>query len=250
MAGSPPTRLVERIFFKLLSQSESDQEELYSIAEQESHNCLAYMNEEKKEGLRHLSTTLQVYLSEENHDLSLFPPGLDPISLLARVTCNCFGISDGELQVVGVGLYPRRLTISYTDILATSKERRSQVWEELLQESQALLHRYADVIPGRNFYVLRLLNLAMDACISLDDYEYSNRALESYKFYFSDPHLFRAVELLWVGKLQHYLSRLEEAQGSFTQAYDIMKVTHGTACTQTNEVRRKLSKCQTELGRV
>uniref|UniRef100_A0A8C1XIQ6 [histone H3]-lysine(4) N-trimethyltransferase n=1 Tax=Cyprinus carpio TaxID=7962 RepID=A0A8C1XIQ6_CYPCA len=316
-----------------LGQSESDQEDLYSIAEHQSH--LADMSEEKKEGLGHLCTTLQLYLGEENHDLSQLPPGLDPVSLLARVTCNCFSISDGELQDVGVGLYPsmsllnhdcqpncvmifegkrltlravrlirpcEELTISYTDILATSKERRShlqeqyhflcqctrcttedkdcdmlagekaawtslrdaiphmeqlqseQRWEELLKESQALLHRYADVVPDRNIYVLRLLDLAMDACISLGDYEtaleYGHRALEPYKLYYSDPHPSRAVELLRVGKLQHYLSRLEEAQGTFTQAYDIMKVTHGTDHALTNEVRRKLSECQAELGQV
>ncbi|KAL0169804.1 hypothetical protein M9458_034400, partial [Cirrhinus mrigala] len=49
---------------------------------------------------------------------------------------------------------------------------------------QALLHKCTDVVPDRNIYVLRLLDLAMDACISLDDYEtalkYGNRALESY----------------------------------------------------------------------
>ncbi|XP_016129532.1 histone-lysine N-methyltransferase SMYD3-like [Sinocyclocheilus grahami] len=131
---------------------------------------------------------------------------------------------------------------------------RIRGWEELLKESQAFLHRYADVVPDRNIYVLRLLDLAMDACISLDDYEtaleYGSRALESYKLYYSDPHPSRAVELLRVGKLQHYQGRLEEAQGSFTQAYDIMKVTHGTAHALTNEVSRKLSECQAELGRV
>ncbi|KAK7142680.1 hypothetical protein R3I94_012132 [Phoxinus phoxinus] len=326
-------RLVARIIFKLLSQPKSDQEELYSIAEHQSH--LADMSEEKKEGLGHLCTTLQVYLGEENCNLSELPSGLDPIGLLARVTCNCFSISDGELQDLGVGLYPsmsllnhdcqpncvmifegkrltlravkvirpcEELTISYSDVLAPSKERRSRLqeqyhflcqcarctaedkdcdmlagettawtslrdaiphleqlqseqhWDELLKESRALLHRYADVIPDRNIYVLRLLDLAMDACISLDHYEtaleYGNRALGPYKLYFSDPHPSRAVELLRVGKLQHYLSRLKEAHGSFTQAYDIMKVTHGTEHALTDEVRRKLSECQAELGEV
>ncbi|XP_077095121.1 histone-lysine N-methyltransferase SMYD3 [Siphateles boraxobius] len=326
-------RLVARIIFKLLSQSKNEQEELYSIAEHQSH--LADMSEEKKEGLGHLCTTLQVYLGEENCNLSELPSGLDPISLLARVTCNCFSISDGELQDLGVGLYPsmsllnhdchpncvmifegkrltlravkvirpcEELTISYTDVLAPSKERRSRLqeqyhflcqcarcttedkdcdmlagettawtslrdaiphleqlqseqhWEELLKESRALLHRYADVIPDRNIYVLRVLDLAMDACISLDHYEtaleYGNRALGPYKLYFSDPHPSRALELLRVGKLQHYLARLKEAHGSFTQAYDIMKVTHGTEHVLTDEVRRKLSECQAELGEV
>uniref|UniRef100_Q32LV8 [histone H3]-lysine(4) N-trimethyltransferase n=1 Tax=Danio rerio TaxID=7955 RepID=Q32LV8_DANRE len=276
-------RLVARIIFKLLSQSESDQEELYSIAEHQSH--LADMSEEKTEGLKHLCTTLQVYLAEENCDLSRLPSGLDPVSLLARVTCNCFSISDGELQDVGVGLYPsmsllnhdcqpncimmfegkrltlravrvirsaEELTISYTDILAPSKDRRSQHWDELLKESQALLHRHSDVVPDRNIYMLRLLDLAMDACISLDDYEtaleYGNRALGPYKLYFSDPHPSRAVELLRVGKLQHFLGRLEEARGSFTQAYSIMSVTHGAAHALTNQVQRRLSECQAELN--
>uniref|UniRef100_A0A673M881 [histone H3]-lysine(4) N-trimethyltransferase n=1 Tax=Sinocyclocheilus rhinocerous TaxID=307959 RepID=A0A673M881_9TELE len=240
-------RLVARIIFKLLSQSESDQEELYSIVEHQSH--LADMSEEKKEGLRHLCTTLQVYLGEENHDLSQLPPGLDPISLLARVTCNCFSISDGELQDVGVGLYPsmpllthdcqpncvmifegKRLTLRAVRLIRPCEEvqhikrRLSSFLIELLKESQALLHRYTDVVPDRNALTLLL--------------------------YYSDPHPSRAVELLRVGKLQHYQGRLEEAQGSFTQAYDIMKVTHGTAHALTNEVSRKLSECQAELGRV
>uniref|UniRef100_A0A9J8CTZ8 [histone H3]-lysine(4) N-trimethyltransferase n=1 Tax=Cyprinus carpio carpio TaxID=630221 RepID=A0A9J8CTZ8_CYPCA len=263
-------RLLTRIIFKLLGQSESDQEDLYSIAEHQSH--LADMSEEKKEGLGHLCTTLQLYLGEENHDLSQLPPGLDPVSLLARVTCNCFSISDGELQDVGVGLYPsmsllnhdcqpncvmifegKRLTLRAVRLIRPCEEVHFFLIE-LLKESQALLHRYADVVPDRNIYVLRLLDLAMDACISLGDYEtaleYGHRALEPYKLYYSDPHPSRAVELLRVGKLQHYLSRLEEAQGSFTQAYDIMKVTHGTDHALTNEVRRKLSECQAELGQV
>uniref|UniRef100_A0A8C1ZAL5 [histone H3]-lysine(4) N-trimethyltransferase n=1 Tax=Cyprinus carpio TaxID=7962 RepID=A0A8C1ZAL5_CYPCA len=270
--ATDPHRLVRlRIIFKLLSQSERDQEELYSIAEHQSHK---YMSEEKKEGLRHLCTTLQVYLGEENHDLSQLPRPRQPPRL---------SISDGELQDVGVGLYPSAADCntpcllmfqatflilatvvfiihfslflqSLFHFLIVSLTVYSKGWEELLQESQSLLHKYADVVPDRNVYVLRLLDLAMDTCICLDDFEtvleYSNRALESYKLIYSDPHPSRAVELLRLGKLQHYLSRLDEAQGSFTQAYDIMKVTHRMDRTLTNEVRRKLSECQAELGRV
>ncbi|XP_051723627.1 histone-lysine N-methyltransferase SMYD3 [Ctenopharyngodon idella] len=326
-------RLVARVIFKLLSQSKSDEEELFSIAEHQSH--LVDMSEEKKKGLGHLCRTLEIYLGEEYCGLSELPSGLDPISLFARVTCNCFSISDGEQQYVGVGLYPsmsllnhncqpncvmmfegkrlelravrvirpcEELTISYIDVLAPTNERRSQLqeqfhflcqctrcttedkdcdmlagettawtslrdavlhldqlqleqhWEELLKESQALLNRYTDVIPDRNIYVLRLLDLAIDACISLEDYEtaleYGNRALGPYKLYYTDPHPSRAVELLRVGKLQHYLGQLKEAQESFTQAYDIMKVTHGMEHALANEVRRKLSECQAELGGV
>ncbi|XP_055029268.2 histone-lysine N-methyltransferase SMYD3 [Misgurnus anguillicaudatus] len=326
-------RLVARIIFTLLSQSKSDKDELYSLTEHQSH--LEDMCDEKREGLEHLCSTLLVYLGEENCNVSQLPPGLEPINLLARVTCNCFSISDGELQDVAVGLYPsmsllnhdcqpncvmmfegkrlmlravrvigacEELTISYTDVLAPSTERQThlqeqyhflcqckrctthdrdsemlageksawtalkdsiphleqlqseQNWDELLRESETLLHRYADDLPDKNIYVLRLLNLAVDACISLDDYEkalkYGNRALVPYKIYYTDPHPSKAVELLRVGKLQHYLGRVEEAQRTFTLAYDIMKVTHGAEHALTNEVTRKLGECQAELGRV
>uniref|UniRef100_A0A8C1CGV5 [histone H3]-lysine(4) N-trimethyltransferase n=2 Tax=Cyprinus carpio TaxID=7962 RepID=A0A8C1CGV5_CYPCA len=296
------------IIFKLVCDIRSLQTHSKSVLKLPQGLRLFYRH--KKEGLRRLCTTLQVYLGEENHDLSQLPrPRQPPRLSLSSVTWNCFSIGDGELQDVGVGLYPsaadcnspcllmfQALTISYIDIFATSKEKllhlqeqyhflcqcsrcstedkdcdmlaeekmaltslreqlqSEQRWEELLQESQSLLHKYADVVLDRNVYVLRLLDLAMDACICLDDFEtvleYSNRALESYKLIYSDPHPSRAVELLRLGKLQHYLSRLEEAQGSFTQAYDIMKVTHRMDRTLTNEVRRKLSECQAELGRV
>ncbi|XP_073783522.1 histone-lysine N-methyltransferase SMYD3 isoform X2 [Danio rerio] len=216
---------------------------------------------------------------------------------------NCIMMFEGKrltLRAVRVIRSAEELTISYTDILAPSKDRRSQLqeqyhfrceckrcstedkdcemlsgeksawtsikdsihhleqlqseqhWDELLKESQALLHRHSDVVPDRNIYMLRLLDLAMDACISLDDYEtaleYGNRALGPYKLYFSDPHPSRAVELLRVGKLQHFLGRLEEARGSFTQAYSIMSVTHGAAHALTNQVQRRLSECQAELN--
>ncbi|XP_041038936.1 histone-lysine N-methyltransferase SMYD3 isoform X4 [Carcharodon carcharias] len=80
--------------------------------------------------------------------------------MLGQVTCNCFTISDGEMQEIGVGLYPsmsllnhscdpncvivfegkqlqlhavrqiqanEELTISYIDVMATSQERRRQL---------------------------------------------------------------------------------------------------------------------------
>uniref|UniRef100_A0A8C1CFP1 [histone H3]-lysine(4) N-trimethyltransferase n=2 Tax=Cyprinus carpio TaxID=7962 RepID=A0A8C1CFP1_CYPCA len=263
------------IIFKLVCDIRSLQTHSKSVLKLPQGLRLFYRH--KKEGLRRLCTTLQVYLGEENHDLSQLPrPRQPPRLSLSSVTWNCFSIGDGELQDVGVGLYPSAadcnspcllmfqatflilatvvFTIHFSLFLIVSLTVYSKGWEELLQESQSLLHKYADVVLDRNVYVLRLLDLAMDACICLDDFEtvleYSNRALESYKLIYSDPHPSRAVELLRLGKLQHYLSRLEEAQGSFTQAYDIMKVTHRMDRTLTNEVRRKLSECQAELGRV
>uniref|UniRef100_A0AAR2LM31 [histone H3]-lysine(4) N-trimethyltransferase n=1 Tax=Pygocentrus nattereri TaxID=42514 RepID=A0AAR2LM31_PYGNA len=322
-------RLTARIIFRLLSDPAADGEELYSIAEHQPH--LEDMSDEQREGLTHLCSTLKIYLGQENTDRSL-PNGLTPISLLARVTCNCFSISNGELQDVGVGLYPsmsllnhdcrpncvvvflgrrlqlravrhiqpnEELTISYTEVLAPRVERRVQLqqqyhflcqcqrcsredtdcdllagdetvwmilreklpqleklqaenqWEELLKESESLVSTHAGAVPDSNVYLLRLLDLAMDACISLDQYEnalgFGNRTLGPYQLHYPDPHPSRAVELLRVGKLQHYLGKLEDAQTNFRQAYDVMKVTHGTDHPLINEVRRKLEECQAEL---
>ncbi|KAA0710908.1 Histone-lysine N-methyltransferase SMYD3 [Triplophysa tibetana] len=167
-----------------------------------------------------------------------------------QVTCNCFSISDGELQDVGVGLYPsmsllnhdcrpncvmmfegktlklrairviracEELTISYTDVLAPCPERHSHLQEQYhflcqckrcstadrdremlageksawmslrdsiphlqqLQSEQRILYRRI-TLPDTG-----LLDLATDACISLDDYEraleYGSRALQPYK---------------------------------------------------------------------
>uniref|UniRef100_A0AAR2L0B6 [histone H3]-lysine(4) N-trimethyltransferase n=1 Tax=Pygocentrus nattereri TaxID=42514 RepID=A0AAR2L0B6_PYGNA len=324
-------RLTARIIFRLTSQVEWGVCVCVCVCV-----CadLEDMSDEQREGLTHLCSTLKIYLGQENTDRSL-PNGLTPISLLARVTCNCFSISNGELQDVGVGLYPsmsllnhdcrpncvvvflgrrlqlravrhiqpnEELTISYTEVLAPRVERRVQLqqqyhflcqcqrcsredtdcdllagdetvwmilreklpqleklqaenqWEELLKESESLVSTHAGAVPDSNVYLLRLLDLAMDACISLDQYEnalgFGNRTLGPYQLHYPDPHPSRAVELLRVGKLQHYLGKLEDAQTNFRQAYDVMKVTHGTDHPLINEVRRKLEECQAELRMV
>ncbi|KAG7279948.1 hypothetical protein CRUP_009923 [Coryphaenoides rupestris] len=95
----------------MLNSSVKQSEELYTIEEHESH--LSSMSEQKRLGLSQLADMLQIYLQREIPDLmkemtsSLPPSCQDPLSLLAKVTCNCFTISDEELKEVGVGLYPR-----------------------------------------------------------------------------------------------------------------------------------------------
>ncbi|KAK3563582.1 hypothetical protein QTP86_030933 [Hemibagrus guttatus] len=230
-----------------------------------------------------------------------------------KVICNCFSVSDGELQDVGLGLYPsmsllnhncrpncvmmfsrkklelravrriqqyEELCISYTDILAPRVERRTQLmdqfhflcqcqrcsndqsdctmlggeesrwmiirhsmphletlqheekWVELQKVCQALICSNSPAVPDSNVYMLRVLNSLMDACISLSQYEtalqYGTRTLNAYMLHYPDPHPSHAVQLLRVAKLQHYCGDVEQAERTFTQAYNVMKVTHGT----------------------
>ncbi|KAG9268984.1 histone-lysine N-methyltransferase SMYD3-like [Astyanax mexicanus] len=325
----PPdsVRLTARIIFRLVSDPQADAAELYSLSEHQSH--LEDMSDDQRAGLSDLCRVLDMYLGEENANPAL-PTHLTPINLLARVTCNCFSISNGELQDIGVGLYPsmsllnhdcrpncvmvflgkrlqlravrniqptEELTISYTEVLVPRVERRTQLqqqyhfqcqcqrcttentdaemlvgdegvwlslkdrlqdleklqtdqkWEELLKECETLLA--GDAVPDANVYRLRLLDLAMDASISLDQYqkalEFGIRTLEPYRLHYPDPHPCRGVELLRVGKLQHYLGKVEEAQSSFRQAYDVMKVTHGAEHPLVAVVQRKLEECRAEL---
>uniref|UniRef100_A0A8C7WM80 [histone H3]-lysine(4) N-trimethyltransferase n=1 Tax=Oryzias sinensis TaxID=183150 RepID=A0A8C7WM80_9TELE len=93
-------RLAARLIFTLVSSSK---EELYSIDEHESH--LDSMPEQKKEGLSELATMLELYMETEIPDLKQRMTSELPLSC-REVTCNCFTISDGELQEIGVGLYP------------------------------------------------------------------------------------------------------------------------------------------------
>uniref|UniRef100_UPI00398F2751 histone-lysine N-methyltransferase SMYD3 n=1 Tax=Pristiophorus japonicus TaxID=55135 RepID=UPI00398F2751 len=151
-------RLVARIIFKLLTGSPCSSEELYSVSDLQSN--IKEMSEEMKGGLGQLTVMLQFYMKEELHDASQLPPGLNLLHLFGQVTCNCFTVSDGEMQEVGVGLYPsmsllnhscdpncvivfegkqlqlhavrqiqadEELTVSYIDVMATSQERRRQI---------------------------------------------------------------------------------------------------------------------------
>ncbi|XP_031436117.1 histone-lysine N-methyltransferase SMYD3 [Clupea harengus] len=128
-----------------------------------------------------------------------------------------------------------------------------QKWAELLSEGVSLVDRHGDAVPDTNIYLLRLLDLLLDACISLGQYHtalrFGTRTVEPYRLYYPDPHPARGVQLMRVGKLQHLLGGVEEALKTFRQAYDIMKMTHGTEHTLTNELQGKLGECQAELNR-
>ncbi|XP_067149430.1 histone-lysine N-methyltransferase SMYD3 isoform X2 [Apteryx mantelli] len=110
----PPdsVRLAGRIVFKLLRPSVCLSEKLYSFSDLQSNT--EQLSEEMKEGLRHLAQTLQLYLKAEIQDASQLPPAIDFFQIFTKVTCNCFTISNGEMQDVGVGLYPSMSLLNHS----------------------------------------------------------------------------------------------------------------------------------------
>ncbi|XP_074078949.1 histone-lysine N-methyltransferase SMYD3 isoform X2 [Macrotis lagotis] len=181
----PPdsVRLLGKVVFKLLRESSCASEKLYSFFDLESN--IKNLSEEKKDGLRHLAVTLQLYLKEEIPDTSQLPSAFDIFESFAKVICNGFTISNGEMQEVGVGLYPsmsllnhscdpncvivfegpnlflravrniqlgEELTICYLDVLMPTVERQKQLKEQYcfdcdcpLCQTQA---RDADMLAG------------------------------------------------------------------------------------------------------
>ncbi|XP_049910519.1 histone-lysine N-methyltransferase SMYD3 isoform X1 [Epinephelus moara] len=330
-------RLAARLIFALLSPLKSSSEELYTLEEHESH--LSSMPEQKKQGLCQLAAMLEMYLQQEIPDLatevtSTLPPSCrEPLSLIAKVTCNCFTISDGELQEIGVGLYPSlsllnhdcrpncvmvfvgtklqlravqdinpedELTISYIETLSLKEDRQRQLedqylftchcqhcdsqdkdglmlsgeestwrllkealtrleglkaeskWQALQESCSHLLSTVGGDVPDENLYKLRMTDMALDACIHLGHWEealtYGEKSLPIYRQYYPDPHPVHGVQLIRVGKLQHYLEHIEDALDTFKQAYQIMKVTHGHDHPMTTDLLMKMEECHTEMG--
>ncbi|KAK2854211.1 hypothetical protein Q5P01_006872, partial [Channa striata] len=248
------------------------------------------------------------------------------------VTCNCFTISDGELQETGVGLYPslsllnhdcwpncvmvfegrklqlralrdissaEELTISYIETLALTEDRLRQLedqyhftcrcqrcdsrdkdelmligkeaswhqlkealprmerlkadsdWGALLESCSRLLSAVGGDVPDENLYKLRMTDMALDASIHLGHWEealrYGQKTLPVYRQYYPEPHPVHGVQLMRVGKLQHYLEHIEDALETFKQAYEIIKLTHGDDHPLTTDMLRKMDECRHEL---
>uniref|UniRef100_A0A8C5MWQ2 SET and MYND domain containing 3 n=1 Tax=Leptobrachium leishanense TaxID=445787 RepID=A0A8C5MWQ2_9ANUR len=174
-------------------------------------------------------------------DLVKHPLILDILCLFLQVTCNSFTISDGEMQDVGVGLYPSMSLLNHScdpncvivfegkclhlrtvkeipkgeedkDMLA-GDEQASKSMEmalakgiEVLAMCKALLT--SSQLPDRNIHQLKVLDSAMDACIKLGLWEeallFGLRTLQPYSLYYSDYHPVKAIQMMKVGKLQHY----------------------------------------------
>ncbi|KAM4744920.1 histone-lysine N-methyltransferase SMYD3 isoform 2-T2 [Anableps anableps] len=329
-------RLAAGLIFALLNPPKTVGNELYTLEEHESH--LNSMSEQKKHGLSQLASMLELYVQQEDSGMtqemtSALPPSCqDPLSLIAKVTCNCFTISDGELQEVGVGLYlslsllnhdcqpncvmvfegkrlqlravrdispKEEITISYIETLSLIEERQRQLeeqyhfichcqrcnsrkeegfmlsgeeekwhqlkvdlprleglktesnWAMLLESCSNLLSAAGAEVPNENLYKLRVTDMALDAAIHLGQWEealrYGMKTLPSYRLYYPDPHPVHGVQLMRVGKLQHYLEHIEDALDTFKEAYIIIRTTHGDDHHLTADLRMKMEECRQEI---
>ncbi|XP_075453191.1 histone-lysine N-methyltransferase SMYD3 isoform X2 [Ascaphus truei] len=313
-----------------LEQPDCASEELYSVSNLQSN--IKELNDEMKEGLGHLATTLELYLKKEIQDASQLPPGFHILEYFGKVTCNSFTISDGEMQDVGVGLYPsmsllnhscdpncvivfegrhillrtvkeipmgEELTISYIDVKVNTHMRQNQLQrqycficdchrcqsrdkdtdmlagdeqaskyvegsiarlEELQYQNEGaqaldlcktLMNNNSSRLPDKNIHQLKMLDCAMDACISLGLWEealhFGTRTLEPYSMYYSSYHPVRAVQVMKVGKLQHHQAMFPEAMQTLKQAFDIMKVTHGRDHSLVQDLIELLGDCEASL---
>lgn len=328
----PPdsVRLLGRVVVKLMEETPSESEKLYSFYDLESN--INKLTEDKKEGLRQLAMTFQLYIREEIQDPSQLPPSFDIFEGFAKLICNSFTICDAEMQEVGVGLYPsvsllnhscdpncsivfngpllllravrdvqagEELTISYLDLLMTSAERRQQLrdqycfdcdcarcltrdkdadmlagdekawkevqdslkeieelkaerkWEQVLARCQAVISSNAERLPDTNIYQLRVLDCALDACISLGQPEealsYGLRTMEPYRIFFPGCHPVRGVQVMKVGKLQLHQGMFPQAMKNLRLAFDIMRVTHGREHQLMEDLILLLEECDASI---
>ncbi|KAF0043346.1 hypothetical protein F2P81_004683 [Scophthalmus maximus] len=205
-------RLAARLIFALFSPSKGSSKELYTLEEHESH--LTSMSEQKKQGLSQLASMLELYLRQEAPDLaqemtsSLPPSCREPLSLIAK------------------------LTISYIETLSLTEDRQRQLEEQYhftchcqrcdSQDKDGLM------LSGEEA-TWRLLKEALPR-------------LEEQK-----AESLHGVQLMRVGKLQHYLEHIADALDTFKQAFQIIKLTHGDDHPLTADLLMKMEECRSEL---
>ncbi|XP_029284611.1 histone-lysine N-methyltransferase SMYD3-like [Cottoperca gobio] len=95
-----------------------------------------------------------------------------------------------------------------------------------------------------------MTDMAVDASVHLGHWEeavgYGEKTLPVYRQYYPDPHPVHGVQLMRVGKLQHYLEHIEDALDTFKQAYRIVKLTHGDDHPMTTDLLMKMEECRSE----
>ncbi|XP_064913990.1 histone-lysine N-methyltransferase SMYD3 isoform X4 [Columba livia] len=252
----PPdsVRLAGRIVFKLLRQSVCLSERLYSFSDLQTN--IEQLSEEMKDALRHLAQTLQLYLKTEIQDASYLPPAIDFFQIFTKLTisyteslmptserqkqlmrqycfeCDCLLCQNQEKDAEKLAGEEHAWKEVKNAVNEVRYPKSKEEWEKVLARCRNLLSSYKGRLPDTNIYQLKMLDCAMDACINLESWEealyYGNRTLEPYRLYYPGFHPLRAVQLMRVGKLQYSQDMFPQALETLKQAYNIMKVTHGT----------------------
>uniref|UniRef100_A0A3B5LW73 [histone H3]-lysine(4) N-trimethyltransferase n=1 Tax=Xiphophorus couchianus TaxID=32473 RepID=A0A3B5LW73_9TELE len=246
---------------------------------------LNLMSEQKKQGLSQLASMLELYVQqEEDSDLtqevtSALPTSCrDPLSLIAKVgemnikpillsvaqdkkhievlsllnhDCrpNCVMVFEGErLQLRAVqDIRPKDEDCCSFSLILVPVD-----WPALLESCCNLLSAAGAELPDENLYKLRVTDMALDAAVQLGQWEealrYGMKTLPAYRFFYPDPHPVHGVQLMRVGKLQHYLEHLEDALDTFKEAFTIMRMTHGDGHPLTSDLRMKMEECRLEMS--
>ncbi|KAJ1138361.1 hypothetical protein NDU88_004748 [Pleurodeles waltl] len=104
-------------------------------------------------------------------------------------------------------------------------------WGESLALCRAQLERNTGLVPDKNIYQLRILDYAMDACMTLNLPEealrYGYRTLEPYRYYTSGINASQALQMIKIGPLLGQQGKLLECMSMFQEAYGIMKIFYG-----------------------
>ncbi|MEQ2256318.1 hypothetical protein ILYODFUR_023028 [Ilyodon furcidens] len=69
------------------------------------------------------------------------------------------------------------------------------------------------------------------------------------RLYYPDPHPVHGVQLMRVGKLQHYLEHIEDALDTFKEAFIIMRITHGDDNSLTADLKIRMDECRQEIDK-
>ncbi|XP_069810365.1 histone-lysine N-methyltransferase SMYD3 isoform X2 [Dendropsophus ebraccatus] len=208
-------RLVARIIFKLLEQPDCTSGELYPVTDLQSH--FKDLNEDMKQGLGHLAATLQQYLKREIPDSSKLPPGFQTLDYFSKLTCNSFTISDGEMQDVGVGLYPSMSLLNHccdpNCVIVFEGTRLHLRTVREIPQREELTISYIDV---KMTSPMRQMQCQRQYCFTCD----CNRCVSKDK----DEDMLAGGEEA-SRELEHSLVRLEElrSHNNFTEALDLCK---------------------------
>ncbi|KAE8276921.1 Histone-lysine N-methyltransferase SMYD3 [Larimichthys crocea] len=152
------------------------------------------------------------------------------------------------------------LTISYIETLSLTEDRQRQLEDQyhfichcqhcdsqdkdglMLSGGESTWRLLKEALPR-----LEALKAESNWQTLLQSCSHLLSTVDVYRQYYPDPHPVHGVQLMRVGKLQHYLEHIEDALDTFKQAYQIIKLTHGDDHPMTTDLLMKMEECRTEM---